>query len=414
MEVTQEYSCTFCGLTKHQVKILIGGQNTSYICDSCVQKCYKLITKGSETTGDDSEADEHDDVIFTPEDESVFMPSPMEIKEYLDEYVIGQDDAKITIAVAAYNHYKRIMNPTPEGIEIDKSNILLIGPTGCGKTLLVDSLARLMDVPVSKVDATSLTEAGYVGADVESAIQKLLVFADGDVDAAERGIVFIDEIDKLRSKSTATGRDVSGEGVQQALLKIIEGSEVKVSMGKNGPDRVINTKNILFIVSGAFVGLDKLLNKERKAFGFGSAPEIASGIPPLLNESLMEFGLIPELVGRLPVVGVLKELDEDQLYHVLTEPKNAITKQFRAMFRLDQIELDFADEALLHLARRAIANKTGARGLRGAIESALLMTQFKLPQMREAGVDRIVVGESVFTEGKEPEILFHKASNIAK
>jgi ATP-dependent Clp protease ATP-binding subunit ClpX len=411
VEANQDNNCTFCGRTRYQVKFLIGGDNTSYICDNCVQKCHDLIAgKISDVTDDidDEEIVSESELI---DDEKDAIPTPTSIKEALDQYVVGQDEAKIIVSVAAYNHYKRIMNLTPDGIEVDKSNILLVGPTGCGKTLIAQTLARFLEVPWAMADATSLTEAGYVGEDVESIVGRLLANADYNVELAERGIIFLDEIDKKKSaKSSSGGRDISGEGVQQALLKILEGTEVMVTPpGKKNADRVkVNTKNILFIVSGAFVGLDKIVKNEKKQIGFG-ALQTAEATGVTLSEHLVSFGLIPEMVGRLPVVAILTELDAEQLYHVLTEPKNAITKQFHALFGYDSVELDFTEEALRAVAVKAIANKTGARGLRGLIETALLHTQFKLPQMRDSGVEAVIVSEKVFTEGKEPEIRFRKA-----
>lgn len=403
MEQHDEYSCTFCGLNKNQVKILIGGEgehSPCYICDNCVNKCYDLISSRVSVHSDEYEDGEGEESI----------PSPKEIREYLDQYIIGQDQAKITVSVAAYNHYKRIMNPIVDDVEIEKSNILLIGPTGCGKTLIAQSLARFLDVPCVIADATSLTEAGYIGEDVEGILSRLLSAADDNMELAERGIVFIDELDKKKvTKSSSGQRDVAGEGVQQALLKILEGTEVMITPAGR-KDRIrMNTKNILFIVSGAFVGLDKIVKKETAKIGFGvtNTPRSLSA-ETSLTEHLVEFGLIPEIVGRLPVVGVLDELTEDQLCHVLTQPKNAVTKQFQALFKLDGVELEFTDEALHDIAKRAISNKTGARGLRGLIEKSLLTTQYSLPEMRDQGVARVIVNEKVFSEGKEPEVQFTK------
>lgn len=410
MEANTEFNCTFCGLSKHQVKYLIAGQtNSTYICNYCVVKCHDLISGKTQDAADDDFDDADDEEIVSENEvieEENKTPTPTSIKKFLDDYVVGQEDAKITVAVAAYNHFKRTTNPLPEGIELEKSNILLVGPTGSGKTLIAQSLARCLNVPWAMADATSLTEAGYVGEDVESIVGRLLVNADYNVEAAERGIIFLDEIDKKKAaRGSNGGRDVSGEGVQQALLKMLEGTEVMVAPpGKKNADRVkINTKNILFIVSGAFVGLDKIVDTNKRQIGFGAA-RAAAATGTTLGEHLIKFGLIPELVGRLPVVALLKELDEHQLFHVLTEPKNAIVKQFRANFKLDNIELEFTDEALHALAHKAIVNKTGARGLRGLMEESLLMTQFNLPEMHANGVSGIIVTEQVFTQGSQPEI----------
>ena len=398
-----DYSCSFCGLSKNQVKILIGGEgNQSYICDNCVTKCHDLIETRKRPEPAHQEAE--------PTQDNSDIPTPKEIKSFLDEYVIGQEDAKITVSVAAYNHYKRILNPTVDDVEIEKSNILLIGPTGCGKTLIAQSLARFLEVPWVIADATSLTEAGYIGEDVEGILSRLLANADDNVAMAEKGIVFIDEIDKKKvTKSSSGQRDVAGEGVQQALLKMLEGTEMMVSpAGKK--DRVkMNTKDILFIVSGAFVGLDKIMKKDAPKIGFGVDRNVVTTQETTMTEHLVEFGLIPEIVGRLPVVGILDELTEDQLCHVLTAPKNAITKQFKALFKLDGVDLEFTESALHNIAKKAIANKTGARGLRGLIEQSLLKTQYHLPDMRKEGVELVIVDEPVFSEGKEPQLIYSKS-----
>lgn len=411
MEESQDKKCTFCGRSKQHAKILIGGENhADYICDSCVKACHDLLVSRDKLS--DTEEVSIDDLLEENEAE-VSPPTPTEIKEFLDQYIIGQDPAKISVSVAAYNHYKRIANPNPNGVEIDKSNILLLGPTGSGKTLIAQTLARCLSVPCAMADATSLTEAGYIGEDVESIIGRLLAAANYDVALAERGIVFLDEIDKKKASKSSSGRDVSGESVQQALLKIIEGSEVMVSPinKRNSDQRIkVNTKNILFIVSGAFVGIDDLIKNRKREIGFGATDEANK---KTMSDHLVEFGLIPELVGRLPVVAALSELNEDQLVHVLTQPKNAITRQFQELFRLDEVALEFTDEALRSIARKAIANKTGARGLRGIMEQALLHTQFKLPQMRDNGVESVTVGEEVFSDGLEPTVNFRK-TNIAK
>ena len=344
------------------------------------------------------------------------------IKEYLDKYVIGQGDAKETLAVAVYNHYKRLSNPVVGDIEIEKSNILMVGPTGSGKTLIAQSIARLLDVPLAIADATSLTEAGYVGDDVESIITRLLQAANNNVKAAERGIIFIDEIDKKRGKgggdNSSGTRDVSGEGVQQALLKLLEGSEMMVpASGKRTPGGElvkVNTKNILFIVGGAFVGLDKQIERTLNtkegggSIGFSSKTvgqkkatqsELLGKLQP---DHLVKFGMIPELIGRLPVYATLEELTEEQLVQVLTEPKNALVRQFAARFGLDEIELEFTPEALLAVASIAKDRKTGARGLRSVIENCLKKTQFELPELMPQGVYKVVVTEEAIRGTAEP------------
>lgn len=397
--MTSEYSCTFCGLNKHQVKILVGGNdNNCYICDNCVSKCHDLIS---------SKTSNQNEVEFIP-DEGDEVPIPRVIKEFLDDYVVGQEDAKKLISVAAYNHYKRIENPTINGVELDKSNLLLAGPTASGKTLLVQSLARCLNVPWVIADATGLTEAGYIGEDVESIVGRLIANANYDIEEAQRGIVFIDEIDKKRvTKSSSGQRDVSGEGVQQALLKMIEGAELMVTPTGRKERVKINTRNILFIVSGAFVGLDKIINAKSPRIGFGTKQDDVPAMDSIdMAEHLIQYGLIPELVGRLPVHAFLKELTEEQLCHILTEPKNAITKQFEALFGLDDVTLKFAPDALPAIARKVIANKVGARGLRGLIEKALINIQYNLPDLRAQGVVEIICHAGVFTNSEAPEMIY--------
>lgn len=396
-ETKPDYRCTFCKRGSREVKMLIAGK-TEVICDECVIKCYDLMLKTK--AGEPVEMDEDEDA----EIDVSTMPTPSEIKAYLDDYIVGQDHAKITVAVAAYNHYKRITHDPDAEVEIEKSNILLVGPTGCGKTLIAQSLARALDVPWVIADATSLTEAGYVGEDAEVIISRLLMNADGDVERAQEGIIFLDEIDKKKSQKASGGnRDISGEGVQQALLKLLEGTEVWVTPrgNRDGAKICIDTRNILFIVSGAFVGIDK---DDAKSLGFGREP--GKTAKEINSERLIEYGLIPELVGRIPVVAKLDELLEDQLVHVLTQPKNAITKQFRELFAIEGVELEFEPEALKEIARASIKAKTGARGLRGIIEKALLMTQYELPTMREAGAIKITVHAGVFTSGEAPKVTF--------
>lgn len=373
--------CAFCSKSSKQVKKLIAGPNV-YICNTCTEKCYNLITE----TQVDTQQEETERA-----DSSCIKPR--EIKEFLDRYVIGQDVAKTIVSVAAYNHYKRITTPVLDEVEIDKSNILLLGPTGSGKTLIAQSLARVLEVPCVIRDATALTEAGYVGEDVESMVAALLAAAKGDVPLAERGIIFIDEIDKKKSKGSGSqSRDVSGDGVQQALLRMLEGTEVTVNKRGNGDGIKVNTKNILFIVSGAFVGLDKIITDKKSNIGFGC--DKGTGVVGSLEvkaEHLIKFGMIPELIGRLPIVASLEQLTEDHLLRVLTEPRNAVTKQFQALFKMDGVELEFSEASLRKIAQSAILDKTGARGLRSVIEKELTKIQYDLPDLSEDGLVKVTV-----------------------
>lgn len=410
-EVDPNLQCSFCTKSAKDVKKLIKGPDV-YICDECIDLCHSILYSAEKVISIDPEAPA--------------KPTPRTIKEHLDKYVIGQDDAKMAVAVAVYDHYKRLQqqdakdkDKDDDGIEIDKSNILLLGPTGCGKTLIAQSIARHLDVPFAIADATSLTESGYVGDDVESIITRLLHAADGDVKKAERGIIYLDEIDKKARRGETTSRDVSGEGVQQSLLKLLEGSEVMVpTNGKKGPngDLVrVNTKNILFICGGAFVGIDKIvekaLSKEGSGIGFGAktvgkkidAETLMRKIEP---EHLQQFGLIPELVGRLPIIAPLVELTDEQLVQVLTEPRNAVTRQFEKMFKMDGVELTFDEGALRAIAKEAKTRKTGARGLRAVVEGVLLKVKYELPDLHVSGVTRIVITEDVITSGAEPSFEF--------
>jgi ATP-dependent Clp protease ATP-binding subunit ClpX len=407
-EVDQNLHCSFCKKGSQEVKKLIAGPESVHICDECVDLCYSILN----TSGDGKPVSETKTDLGD-------IPSPAKIKAFLDQYVIGQDYAKMVISVAVHNHYMRLQNPVVDEVEIEKSNILVLGPTGSGKTLIAQSIARCLSVPFAIADSTGLTEAGYVGDDVESIVGRLLQNAGGDVKKAEQGIIYLDEIDKKSKKDSASGsRDVSGEGVQQALLKIIEGSEVMVTQGgKKGPtaEQVkINTKNILFIVGGAFVGVEKVVEKalnKNKGLGFGAnlsdgnvdTNELLRKVEPA---HLMNFGIIPELIGRLPVIAPLQELSADQMVKVLTEPKNAIVKQFAKMFKLEGVELEITPDALTAISEVAIKRKTGARGLRSILESNLIAIQFKLPELVAAGATTILVTEETIREGKEPQVLY--------